>query len=609
MFCWVDEISSAAEHQVSASRHHIFSHIPSMPSTTMLSPFASQLGMNYCPSDPELAQVKAFLVEPCLRLKSLDEEIAVLRQALDKLTAERHALGAYVDAHKALLSPVRRLPLDIIGLIFMACLPTHRNCVMSAKEAPVLLGRICSSWRAISLSTPRLWSRLHIVGPTRFNSVSSEDHHAKVAQRLEVADAWLRRSGTCPLSISLEGKLDLSVQASPFRGPAMAMRRYPLLSSSPFLEVLLPFASRWQHMDLVLSPGSHKALSGLIEDDVPLLSHLRIFLGPEARDISFLTQLGILHAPNLTSFSVVGDQMNFLHLPLRWHQLTALSFDGTSNVRATQAGQTPETVLTILSRCPQLRTVHFLIHDSAELQLSDVVVECSFLHTVDLHCVGNPLHTAGLLLSRLWLPSFRNFKLDGIEHVGFQRIRAQRLRAQRLLAQTTASAKLLRSSIAESTHLESISLDSAVFSTPDLIHFLLGLPPTVLRLEIAEPLPVPGQATFRGRITLDDGVMKVLDASSEGPTPCPALEELVVIACRAVSDKALLSFIKSRLPTLRYVRVAFERERQIDILPELQHLTGAENLKISLTYVTFPAPSFSPWGGLPDAPLPVSLTS
>jgi hypothetical protein len=40
-------------------------------------------------------------------------------------------LGAYVDTHKALISPARRLPLDIIEEIFVACLPTHRNCVMS----------------------------------------------------------------------------------------------------------------------------------------------------------------------------------------------------------------------------------------------------------------------------------------------------------------------------------------------------------------------------------------------------------------------------------------------------------------------------------------------
>ncbi|KAJ7252100.1 hypothetical protein B0H12DRAFT_957682, partial [Mycena haematopus] len=123
----------------------------------MSSPFASRLGTNYCPLDAELAQIQGLLVEPCQRLKQLDDEISVIRKALDKLAEERSRIVDYVEAHKALLSPLRRLPLDIIEEIFMACLPTHRNCVMSATEAPVILGRICSSWRTISLSMPRLW--------------------------------------------------------------------------------------------------------------------------------------------------------------------------------------------------------------------------------------------------------------------------------------------------------------------------------------------------------------------------------------------------------------------------------------------------------------------
>ncbi|KAJ7252115.1 hypothetical protein B0H12DRAFT_1018260, partial [Mycena haematopus] len=169
----------------------------------MSSPFASLLGTNHCPSDTELAQIQGHLVEPCLRLKQLDDEISVIRKALDKLTEERDALGVYVAAHRALLSPLRRLPLDIIEEIFMACLPTHRNCVMSAAEAPVILGRICSSWRTISLSTPRLWSRLHIVQPESVPDLARGLHEAKVAQRLRVGNAWLKRSGNCPLSISL----------------------------------------------------------------------------------------------------------------------------------------------------------------------------------------------------------------------------------------------------------------------------------------------------------------------------------------------------------------------------------------------------------------------
>ncbi|KAJ7697841.1 hypothetical protein B0H17DRAFT_912889, partial [Mycena rosella] len=121
------------------------------------SPFISKLGTNYCPEDAEIAAIRILLGEPTRRLLDLDDEIAGLRKALDKLTKVRAGLSAYVDAHRALISPLRRLPIDIIEEIFMACLPTHRNCVMSAMEAPVLLGRICSSWRALSLSTPRLW--------------------------------------------------------------------------------------------------------------------------------------------------------------------------------------------------------------------------------------------------------------------------------------------------------------------------------------------------------------------------------------------------------------------------------------------------------------------
>ncbi|KAJ7753313.1 hypothetical protein DFH07DRAFT_511142 [Mycena maculata] len=128
----------------------------------MASPFASRLGTNYCPTDGKMVEIEALLIGPSLRMKRLDDEIAEIQKALTKLTEERDSLGAYIGAHKALVSPVRRLPRDMIQDIFMACLPTHR---MSAREAPVLLGRIYSSWRVISLSTPGLWVSLRIAVP------------------------------------------------------------------------------------------------------------------------------------------------------------------------------------------------------------------------------------------------------------------------------------------------------------------------------------------------------------------------------------------------------------------------------------------------------------
>ncbi|KAF8133055.1 hypothetical protein K438DRAFT_1884520, partial [Mycena galopus ATCC 62051] len=171
----------------------------------MFSPFASKLGTNYCPPDEEVLEIQSLLAEPLSRLQTLDNRIAELQKAIDELAEERATVQAYVDAHKALISPIRRLPLDMLQEIFVACLPTDRNCVMSACEAPVLLGRICSSWRNISLSTPRIWARLHIVEPERPEWAPSLHgvREQKQAQRIEITKAWLERSGQCPLSISL----------------------------------------------------------------------------------------------------------------------------------------------------------------------------------------------------------------------------------------------------------------------------------------------------------------------------------------------------------------------------------------------------------------------
>ncbi|KAJ7875682.1 hypothetical protein B0H13DRAFT_2668812 [Mycena leptocephala] len=273
--------------------------------TFMASPFAPQLGTNYCPTDDEVAEIKAFLIEPTLRLKQLDDEISDLQRAIDKLRAERESLGADVKAHRALVSPVRRLPLDIIQEIFVACLPTHHNCVMSASEPPILLGRICSFWRTISLSTPRLWSSLHVVEPTRPppDSNTAALFERKHTQRLETMKDWLGRSGTCPLSISLEGALYLGIGALQSHGPCL------------FLQALIPLASRWQTIDFTAqAPRLTEALLHLTESDVPILQDLVIYERPAhtidpiiSLQINTWASAEIIRCPRLSKFSLSAE--------------------------------------------------------------------------------------------------------------------------------------------------------------------------------------------------------------------------------------------------------------------------------------------------------------
>ncbi|KAJ7689556.1 hypothetical protein B0H17DRAFT_1295145, partial [Mycena rosella] len=79
----------------------------------MSSPFTSKPGTNYRP-DEGILGIQTLLAGPTLRLRRLDNEIATLQMTLNKLTVERASLGAYVDAHEALLSPAQRMPLEII---------------------------------------------------------------------------------------------------------------------------------------------------------------------------------------------------------------------------------------------------------------------------------------------------------------------------------------------------------------------------------------------------------------------------------------------------------------------------------------------------------------
>ncbi|KAF7357944.1 hypothetical protein MVEN_00841000 [Mycena venus] len=402
----------------------------------MSSPFAPRLGTNYCPTDEEAVEIETLLAEPSLRLKGLDDEIAELQRAIDKLAEERDSLGAYIAAHKALISPVRRLPLDIIEEIFVACLPTHRNCVMSASEAPVLLGRICSSWRTISLATPRLWAKLHIVQPALFHhtTLGWTLFEEKWVQRLETTKMWLARSGQCPLSISLEsGPENDSL-------PDTLRRSH----SRDFLQILVPFASRWQHIHLATPPSIvDSSLTHLSDADVPLLETMAFHHRPHHQPHYIgWGSLKMLSGARISSFSIPAQNFFPDKLLLQWHQLTALTMDGPPwNVRQSM---TSETILVVLSRCPELRSCKLMVHDIGTFtKPSEVsIVELKYLHTLDLHSVSDAASTIAILLRRISLPDLRNFTFHG---------------------RTGTTSKSMAPFLTRSTRLESLDIDSNSF--------------------------------------------------------------------------------------------------------------------------------------------------
>ncbi|KAJ7457854.1 hypothetical protein FB451DRAFT_589538 [Mycena latifolia] len=368
----------------------------------MASPFTSKLGTNYCPQDDEIPAIQCIITETAVRMKVLDDEIADLQKALGKLMEERDRLNAYVDAHQALLSPVRRLPLDIIQEIFVACLPMYRNCAMSAMEAPVLLGRICSSWRTISLSTPRLWSKLHIVDP-RFPFESSPSLvEEKLEQIVEATSVWLRRSGQRALSISLHSELV---------SPGLVSTAQDRLAKA-----IVPFASRWEHITFVISSPALATFSHFTAADLPKLKSISLleynsYTGDAAETIQW-SSWGLFQALDVSSVGIsLTSNYNPLELPLRWSRLTTLSLSqgwrrGGRSVTSTIARQ-------VLARCPELRVCKLVVYDNrTNIPTSEPDLELPFLHTLSVQC-GDLDFPVCQLFDSLSLPLLRHFKLRG----------------------------------------------------------------------------------------------------------------------------------------------------------------------------------------------------
>ncbi|KAF7334819.1 hypothetical protein MSAN_02368600 [Mycena sanguinolenta] len=374
----------------------------------MASPFVSKLGTNYCPTDEEILEINALLVEPTLRMKGLDDEITDLQKAIDKLAEERGRVAAYVEAHKALLSPVRRLPLDIIQELFVACLPTHRNCVMSASEAPVLLGRVCSSWRAISLSTPRLWCSLHVVEPLWSIADTPGSFEEKVAQRLEIIHTWLGRSGQCPLSISL--------LSAPEHAPPPGTDTATLsVTSMQFVKTLLSFAPRWQHIRFTAPLSFLLEVMSHFDAEVPLLETVSFHHSQDHNSpLSTRGPFNILRGARISSLSIPGAIFLSANLPLQWSQLTTLTVGGPNwSVPPTI---TSDALLRVISKCPELRCCKLMVHDPNGIEMptsEHPIVELPFLHTLAIHCVARVSPTVSNLLMRLSLPKLHDFTIFG----------------------------------------------------------------------------------------------------------------------------------------------------------------------------------------------------
>ncbi|KAK7046657.1 D-ser-dehydrat domain-containing protein [Favolaschia claudopus] len=121
---------------------------------------------------------------------------------IEQLVNERLTLQQIVEQTRAYLSPIRRLPGELLRELFLWCFDGHPCCAW-------VLSAVCTTWRRQALTIPRIWSKIRL-----FTNQSSSPDTIRL---------WLERSGTSvPLDIEIYLRV---VQANEPPVPAYTRRR------------------------------------------------------------------------------------------------------------------------------------------------------------------------------------------------------------------------------------------------------------------------------------------------------------------------------------------------------------------------------------------------
>ncbi|KAK7026125.1 hypothetical protein VNI00_015700 [Paramarasmius palmivorus] len=141
---------------------------------------AEQIRYNRVPLEKDIPQNRIFLQEEEEELKRYEDEAVRLRSALEQLEVQRKTLEKKVEERRSWLSPIRRLPREILEEIFtfvslhkyghaLQAFPVVRGSGVGLPDrtlrihAPALdLSHVSHYWRWITNDFPRLWSSISV---------------------------------------------------------------------------------------------------------------------------------------------------------------------------------------------------------------------------------------------------------------------------------------------------------------------------------------------------------------------------------------------------------------------------------------------------------------
>ncbi|KAJ6505896.1 hypothetical protein C8R47DRAFT_1102751 [Mycena vitilis] len=165
------------------------------------------LRSNEPPGDTEIAIITGLISHFQHTVDALAARIG--EATSDQLIAERDGLAERVQQYTAVLSPIRRVPPEIICEIFSRTLRhTVRVPGSLPIEAPWYLGQISSRWREIALAIPSLWSPITVLDPGLLWSDDPGQYAYGKVSPLPMIQAQLIRSANEPLDVEFMWRRD-----------------------------------------------------------------------------------------------------------------------------------------------------------------------------------------------------------------------------------------------------------------------------------------------------------------------------------------------------------------------------------------------------------------
>ncbi|KAK1235650.1 hypothetical protein PQX77_001115 [Marasmius sp. AFHP31] len=286
------------------------------------------------PSSSEIITRRFPLIEN--DIGRLNAEIEKLKTTLHSLESHRYRLNRSIELGKSLMSPVRKIPSEILGYIF-SLLCADGSTLSSAPwtedelpQNPVLLSMICTSWREVALSLPEIWSKV------------SFEHYWRTCSKgkaglLLMVELYITRASTYPLTLSF------SCWGEP-RNRLQFPKDVDLV-----LETLCRCSGQWDtvHFDGSASFYEHYAIRQ-VKGELGSLRGLSVSPTTILSDVEFIFEAPL---PNLRMLELVFDGMDNSILegvPLK--QLTDLKL---------QIHPAERSPVEIASMCPNLKSFSF----------------------------------------------------------------------------------------------------------------------------------------------------------------------------------------------------------------------------------------------------------